>query len=238
MCPLQSLLIDFNDTLFDHTHSVERGLLALRDHLPALRAVELDTLLSTYNRWLHIYCTQVLAGELTPEEARLRRFERILYSCGIPTADLDLPAAVSVYRAAYYNAERAVPGAQALLAAIAERGLSIAVVSNTATPQHLERLGLLPYVAALITPEQAGDPKPDAAIFREALSTLCVEPSAAVMVGDSWSQDVLGARRLGIRAVWFNRHHDPHPEPGRTSSLTSLHPLERALSIVIAGHPN
>jgi FMN phosphatase YigB (HAD superfamily) len=31
------------------------------------------------------------------------------------------------------------------------------------------------------------------------------------MVGDSWTNDIEGARRAGIAAVWFNPEHLPRP---------------------------
>ena len=241
MCPLQSVLIDLDDTLFDHTHSVEHGLLALREVLPGLRVVEGDTLFASYNQWRNVYSTQLLAGEFTPEEALQRRFDRMLYSCGVSPDETDLLALVDVYRRAYREAERPVPGADALLMAFAERGLPVCVVTNSGPADHvarLERLDLLHLVSDVVTSEEAGGPKPDAVIFRSALKQMGVGASETVMIGDSWSQDVLGAQRVDIRAVWLNRHHQPHPEPGRTPALTSLHPLERVLSIVVAGHPN
>jgi putative hydrolase of the HAD superfamily len=49
-----------------------------------------------------------------------------------------------------------------------------------------------------------GKGKPDPAIFRHALSRMKVKPEEAVMVGDSWKQDIEGAVRCGIDAVWVN----------------------------------
>ena len=47
--------------------------------------------------------------------------------------------------------------------------------------------------------------------------------AAAIMVGDSWRNDVEGARRAGIRALWFNRNGAAVPDPA-VSSITSLEP--------------
>jgi FMN phosphatase YigB (HAD superfamily) len=32
-----------------------------------------------------------------------------------------------------------------------------------------------------------------------------MRPEETVMIGDSWTADVEGARSAGIRAIWFNR---------------------------------
>ncbi len=47
--------------------------------------------------------------------------------------------------------------------------------------------------------------------------------AAANMVGDSWRNDVEGARHVGIRALWFNRHGTVVPAPA-VPSITSLEP--------------
>jgi putative hydrolase of the HAD superfamily len=45
--------------------------------------------------------------------------------------------------------------------------------------------------------------KPDAAPFRHVLAQLGTRATDAVMVGNSLTSDVLGAQRIGMRAVWY-----------------------------------
>lgn len=45
--------------------------------------------------------------------------------------------------------------------------------------------------------------KPDPLIFRHALERMGVRPNQAVMVGNSWTKDVLGAVHVHMNAVWF-----------------------------------
>ena len=56
-------------------------------------------------------------------------------------------------------------------------------------------------VAAGRRPEVIGKPEPP--LFRLALARLGVEPSAAVMVGDSEHSDIAGGARVGMRTVLF-----------------------------------
>lgn len=59
----------------------------------------------------------------------------------------------------------------------------------------------------VVTAGEAGYPKPEPAIFRLALERAGVPPSRAIMIGDSYERDVLGAREAGIpRAVLVDRH--------------------------------
>ncbi len=49
--------------------------------------------------------------------------------------------------------------------------------------------------------------KPDSAIFLQALKGTATEPSQAAMVGDSWTNDIVGALKCGMRAIWLNKHN-------------------------------
>ena len=82
--------------------------------------------------------------------------------------------------------------------------------------------------------EDAGVSKPDPGIFMMALDALGTPPAEAVMVGDSWSADVIGARAAGIRAVWFNPHRLPSPEPGLgVAELHALEPTAETLELLL-----
>jgi putative hydrolase of the HAD superfamily len=53
--------------------------------------------------------------------------------------------------------------------------------------------------------------KPHRSIFSEALQRLGVQPSEALMVGDSVRDDVEGALGAGMHAVLVHRSGSPHP---------------------------
>ena len=109
-----------------------------------------------------------------------------------------------------------------LLDVLRERELRLAIVSNTATPGRLIRplladQGLASRVDTIVLSSEVGKRKPHAAIFRRALDELGVRPDRALFVGDRRFQDVLGAKRVGMRtvqAVWFRSdEHADGAEP-------------------------
>ncbi len=55
-------------------------------------------------------------------------------------------------------------------------------------------------------------PKPDPRPFLLAMSRLGVHPARALHVGDSWEEDALPARRLGMRAAWIGPDDRPMPQ--------------------------
>ncbi|KPD28666.1 hydrolase [Thermus scotoductus] len=114
-----------------------------------------------------------------------------------------------------------VPGAEATLQALKERGYALAVVSNwdATLPEILEVVGLRPYFQHLSVSALSGVAKPDPRLFQEALDALGVPPEEAVHVGDS-EADLVGAKEAGVRPLLF----DPLGENSQ-----ALHRLEGVL---------
>jgi putative hydrolase of the HAD superfamily len=115
---------------------------------------------------------------------------------------------------------RQVPGARDALAALAARGLRLAVVSNAdGTVEEQLRVdeicqvgpGAGVEVQVVIDSGVVGVAKPDPAIFRLALEALDVAPDAAIHVGDTPAADVAGALAAGIRPILVDPY-DLHPE--------------------------
>ena len=67
-----------------------------------------------------------------------------------------------------------------------------------------------------------GRTKPHPEIFRHALALLGVEPEEAAMIGDSYEDDIEGARALGMKAFLLDRDGRRPDEPDRLPDLFSL----------------
>jgi putative hydrolase of the HAD superfamily len=64
--------------------------------------------------------------------------------------------------------------------------------------------------------------KPHRSIFEAALTALDAEPEEAAMVGDSYADDIEGARALGMRAILVDREGLCPEEPDRIDTLLAL----------------
>lgn len=93
------------------------------------------------------------------------------------------------------------PEVQPMLEVLRQR-YTLGVVTNGNAD--VSRLGLADYFAFALCAEDLGIGKPDPAPFLEALKRDNVEAHAAVHVGDHPGDDIAGAQRAGLRAVWFN----------------------------------
>ncbi len=86
------------------------------------------------------------------------------------------------------------------------------------------------YFRFALNAEQLGVGKPDPTPFREALRLTGIAADATVHVGDNPVDDVAGAQRAGIRAVWFNPLQNPWQGPGKPDAeIRSLSELPSLL---------
>jgi putative hydrolase of the HAD superfamily len=119
------------------------------------------------------------------------------------------------------------PEVPAALRELRELGLRLVVASNwdCSLPEVLERAGLRSLVDGVVSSAVAGAPKPDPAVFREALRMAGVGAAEAVHVGDSARNDVEGARAAGVRALLVLRHGEAPAGVESVRSLAELAPL-------------
>ncbi len=93
------------------------------------------------------------------------------------------------------------------------RGFRIGAVSNGSDDDNTQALidnsGVRPYLEFLISSAAFGRRKPDPAIFRLALDHFQVAPEHAIMVGDNYEADVVGAHGAGMQAIWITRRVKP-----------------------------
>ena len=97
-------------------------------------------------------------------------------------------------------------------------GLRLGLISNTGmTPGatfrvYMESQGLLGYFDALTFSDEVKLAKPSNKIFLMTLHSMNATPAQAVHVGDHVVNDVVGAKRCGLKTIWiegFNNRDDP-----------------------------
>jgi putative hydrolase of the HAD superfamily len=86
-------------------------------------------------------------------------------------------------------------------------GVQLAILSNfdSRLYQVLKVLGLERYFSTVTISSEVDAAKPQPEIFMTALSKYSCEPQFAWHIGDSFDEDYLGARSIGLKAMWLNR---------------------------------
>ena len=96
----------------------------------------------------------------------------------------------------------------------------------------LRRIRLDTFFDVVVSSQEAGAVKPDAAFYRAVLSRVGCAPGEAVMVGDSYDADVAGAKAVGLRAVWYNpvQAACPQPHPAYDAAISHMADLPAAIA--------
>ena len=124
---------------------------------------------------------------------------------------------------------------QSSLLELHEAGLRIGLISNThrcltAFQNHFE---LGEFISVALSSSDHGYLKPHPSIFEAALNQVGATPGEAVMVGDSLSHDIDGARQVGMKGVLLARSAATGLEiPTGIPVIRSLDELPRVLRML------
>ena len=200
---LRAVFLDLDDTLSDELHHMRTAYSAALAGLPErLEPGVVTAILDAYmDIGIDLYRRNAW-GELSREA----RIESALQRAGVELGEL--PARIiHEYEQNYQEGLRLLLGADHLLE-VAGRFRTCLVTNGQSDRQRvkIERLGLAGQLEHILISAEVGSAKPDAAIFRRALSQTEVEPQQAVMIGDNALADITGAAALGIHTIWVNLH--------------------------------
>lgn len=233
MVEVQVVLFDLDDTLFDQRHSSRAGLAAVREEFGDRIGGTIEQLEAEYRTLLERLHVRVLDGSMTIDESRIERF-RIMLSKQGAAHDDEARAAAITYREAYDAAYQAVPGASDLLHDL-RADVRIGVVTNHVVEEQVKKLARIrldSLIDQLVVSEEVGIAKPDPRIFETALQRLGAAAEDAVMIGDSWSSDIVGATGAGIRAIWMNRYGQGSPDVDLAHEINGLEPVEEVATLI------
>jgi HAD superfamily hydrolase (TIGR01549 family) len=96
-----------------------------------------------------------------------------------------------------------------VVAEFKRRGFRLGLVSNMMLPgkllkAKLKQANAMAYFDAIAISSDVGFIKPHPEIFRYALSQVGLRADEVVFVGDTYRQDILGAKRVGMKTIWLN----------------------------------
>ena len=115
-----------------------------------------------------------------------------------------------------------------VLESIKEMGFKMGLISNTGmTPgftfrSYMEERGMLEYFHTLTFSDEVKLAKPSSEIFMMTLEAMDARPEQTIHVGDHVINDVVGAKRCGMKTVWISGFYeredlnDPETEPDIT----------------------
>jgi FMN phosphatase YigB (HAD superfamily) len=201
---IAAVLFDLDDTLFDRQRTQPAVLDGILRELPELFAGldrrEIANAFYLSDR----QGLEIFNQGATQDQVRLGRSEAFLRLLNLPPGSAQLVA--DEYTRQYPLVGRPVSGAKQLLAELVHK-YPLGLVSNGFADMQqakLESLGFAGFFDCLTFSAQAGFRKPHPKIFQQAACKLGLTPVECLYVGDSYEDDVLGARAAGMKTCWYN----------------------------------
>jgi len=202
---LKAVLFDLDDTLFDRNWAQGMVLELIVKQLPHIFNVfEMESVIEAFIESDRLTTEDFEAG--APSEglrgARSRQFLRLL---GIQEDYAN--TITEIYVRDYPTVNAPMPGAIPLVKELSKR-FQVGVVSNGMPDvqyRKLETMGLRDVFSCIVLSEEIGIRKPDPRIFYHATQFLHMQPRECLYVGDSYTNDIVGAKNAGMLACWLNR---------------------------------
>lgn len=209
---LTTVFLDLDDTILDFQRAEAE---ALRRALTEADAPADAGVLARYHAINAAQWELLEEGVLTREQVLLGRFDILFQELGLRRSAREICERYEEYLG---EGHWFVPGAEALLSALAPRYELYLASNGTAAVQHrrLESAGILPWFKGVFISQELGADKPSPAFFQRCFDAVAgFSRDRAVMVGDSLTSDIRGGRDAGLRTCWFN----PRKKPRRADIL-------------------
>ncbi len=198
---IKAVLIDIDNTLLDFNKS---SFVAIRN-TAAAHAVNLPV--RTFDVFLRVndeLWTELENGQITKADIYKYRWQRIFEELQI---EADSFSFEEDFRKEMRKTAIVVEGANDLLVYLSEK-YPVYTASNASKLQQKSRLeaaGLSQYLSGMFTSEDIGFQKPAKEFFYSCCKELYpILPEEIVMIGDSADADIIGAKRFGLKSIWFD----------------------------------
>ena len=211
---LKAVVFDLDNTLYDYTSANAVAEPYMLEYAARKYGMEVEKFHQAWQEGKRI--TKELLTDTGAKHSRSLYFQHALEVLGINPIG-DAWELGELFWQKFVENIQPYPGAVAMLERLRSQGIKTAICTDmTADVQHLKltKLGLKPYIDALVASEENGMEKPHGRMFQLALDKLGAKPEEAIMVGDSLPKDVQGGRSIGMAAMWKHPEDCGLLEPG------------------------
>ncbi len=205
---IEFLFLDLDDTILDF-HKAEG--IAFRKTLNDFGLEPTESIADRYAVINLEYWQRLERKELTREEVVVGRFAQLFSEYGI---SVDPVAVARTYEDYLSVGHYFLPGALETVQKLSKEYKLYLVSNGTAKVQagRLASANISQYFEKIFVSDLIGVNKPDKLYYDRCTGEIPgYDREKALMVGDSLTSDIQGGINAGIRTVWINPEHKPHP---------------------------
>lgn len=211
---MDTIIFDVDDTLYDQADSFRktcRKMLSV-----SLSDDELNRLYMISRKYSDALFDEQVAGKITKKEMHIRRIKDACIDFNIEMTEKE---AID-FQAAYVAEQQNITlfnEVKNLLDFLIINKKQVAVLTNGATDHQamkIKQLNLAKWIPKenLFISETVGYAKPSEKAFAVLEEKLRLKKDKTVYVGDSFANDIVGAKQAGWQAVWMNHRRRKKPE--------------------------
>ena len=178
----------------------------------------------------HLAATLMRDGMMQPYPSVRAFLEAWQEPAGLDPSQMDAMAQAFLEAGGQAECFHGAPEAVAAVRDLAR----VALLSNTQTfgLELLDRLSITERIRTRILSADIGALKPEPAAYEAVQRKLGTFPGNLAMVGDSWTDDVLGAVTAGWTAIWVNRDAKSRPAHDADAPIYEVRSLNRVPELI------
>ncbi|MGO1454275.1 MAG: YjjG family noncanonical pyrimidine nucleotidase [Alkalibacterium gilvum] len=205
MMKYKKIIFDLDNTILDFRDTEEK---ALRKIISAYNLPYTEDTIQSYKGINHDLWQKLEQGKITREKLFASRFFLFLERFGIT---VDGKKVDTMYRNALSEGFLMMKNAHEVLTTLKNNGYKLYAGTNGVASTQRQRLAganLNHFFEEIFISEEIGVEKPDPFFFQYIFDTLNSHNNGEyLMIGDSLSSDIKGAKNIGIDSVWYNFDH-------------------------------
>lgn len=204
------LLFDLDNTLFDFDKSQEQALQYTLDQID--HPFDLSTLQQFRSINSRLWTEHEL-GNVTKEYIYNKRFSELLRSRA--SESINLKTINKLFLNKLASSYIPIEGAEMICKNLSSH-YATAIITNGDSSTQRKRLkdsGFDQYFDFIVISDEVGFAKPDKRIFQAAidLHSRNTRAEQALIIGDSFTADIMGGKSFGMKTCWYNPNKHPCP---------------------------
>ncbi|CYW29493.1 HAD-superfamily hydrolase [Streptococcus suis] len=208
---MKALIFDVDDTLYDQIQPFER---ALERHIEVARE-QIEPLYLSFRRYADEVFEATATGKMSLKDSHIYRMKHALADFEYQVSDATALAIQIDYD--YFQGQIELsPVFPEIFSWCQAQGIAMGIITNGPYRHQLRKIrtmGLVNWLELehVLISGQVGITKPNPAIFQLMEERLGMSGEDICYLGDSFENDVVGAKAANWKAIWFN--HRKRVEP-------------------------